>query len=130
MPSLLRMLLAISMFGVLAAGCAGTVPDRDAALDRFDAGREAYLAGEYSDAFELLLSAAQNGNSDAQYTIGYMYYEGLGVNRDENAALRWIRQSAESGNRRAVEALGQLAGMRAREHTDDAPPEPEADSGE
>ncbi|MCH8503780.1 MAG: hypothetical protein LAT50_05595 [Ectothiorhodospiraceae bacterium] len=57
---------------------------------------------------------AEDGNPEAQYTVGYMYYNGEGVQQDEAAALRWIRTAANNGSRRAVEALGQMAGMGPR----------------
>ncbi|MEX1067819.1 MAG: hypothetical protein WED00_17710, partial [Aquisalimonadaceae bacterium] len=75
----------------LLAGCAAQ--PKDFASERFEEGKTAYLAGDYSNAFELLLGEAEQGNPEAQYTIGYMYYLGQGVREDEAAALRWIQRS-------------------------------------
>lgn len=99
--------------GLLLAACAST-SSQPGSPERFQEGREAYLAGDYSRAFELLIREAEDGNPDAQYTVGYMYYNGEGVQQDEAAALRWIRTAANNGSRRAVEALGQMAGMGPR----------------
>lgn len=100
------------VLGLLTA-CA-TQPSQNVS-EPFQEGKAAYLAGDYSRAFELLLGEAQRGNPDAQYTIGYMYYQGQGVQQDRDAALRWIQRSATAGNERAMEALGQLSGMGARQ---------------
>ncbi len=105
--------LAVLCISVLLAACAST-GSQPGTPERFQEGRQAYLDGDFSRAFELLLREAEDGNPDAQYTIGYMYYNGEGVQQDENAALRWIRTAANNGSRRAVEALGQMAGMGPR----------------
>ncbi len=107
--------LGLTMVLLALAGCA-TTPPTPGSPERFAEGREAYLAGDYSRAFELLLREAEDGNPDAQYTVGYMYYQGQGVQQDEQAALRWIQAAANNGSRRAVQALGQLAGIGTRLH--------------
>ncbi len=105
--------LALGALLVSLAGCA-TSPSAPGSPERFEQGREAYMAGDYSRAFELLLREAEEGNPDAQYTVGYMYYEGQGVQQDEQAALRWIQMAASNGSSRAIQALGQMAGIGAR----------------
>lgn len=110
----------------LLLGCAasGGGPPGDA--ERFERGKQAYLDERYSRAFELLLREAEDGNHEAQYTVGYMYYQGQGVSQNDQAALRWIQASAAGGHARAVEALGQLAGMGARQRITPEETEPEA----
>jgi len=49
------------------------------------------------------LVAAQQGDSEAQFVIGWMYAVGKGVSKDNQAALKWFLVSAEQGN-----ASGQL----------------------
>jgi TPR repeat protein len=118
--------LALGVSLLVLAGCASS-PSVPGSPERFEQGREAYMAGDYSRAFELLLREAEDGNPDAQYTVGYMYYEGQGVQQDEQAALRWIQTAANNGNRRAIQALGQMAGMGSR--IGDTP-SPEAESAD
>lgn len=103
-----KLFMALSAAMLLTA-CAGTGSPGDS--ERFKQGRDAYLSGDYSEAFERLITEADAGNPDAQYTIGYMYYEGLGVSRDEERALGWIRRAADNGSRKALDALGELASM-------------------
>jgi hypothetical protein len=43
------------------------------------AGIEAYNRGDIPDAFRLLKSAADAGDSDAQVNLGYLYARGQGV---------------------------------------------------
>lgn len=115
MTFVFRALQAVGLALVLALLTACATQPRHDASATFQEGKAAYLDGHYSRAFELLLGEAQQGNADAQYTIGYMYYLGQGVQQDRDSALRWIQRSAESGNERAREALGLLSGMGNRQ---------------
>lgn len=116
----MRQSLATLVVTLLLAGCAGT--ESTAQSQRFEEGRQAYVAGDYGTAFERLITEAEAGHPDAQYTIGYMYYEGQGVQRDEDRALDWIRRAAGNGSGPALEALGELAAMgRGRPGVTDAP---------
>jgi WD40 repeat protein len=44
--------------------------------------------------------AAEQGNADAQYSLGFMYENGRGVPRDDTAAASWYQKAAEQGNAR------------------------------
>ena len=41
--------------------------------------------------------AAEQGNRDAQFYLGIMYYLGHGVPPDYNEAVKWYRKAAEQG---------------------------------
>ncbi len=71
-------------------------------------GRENFLAGNYSQAFSQLISAAQMGNPNAQYAIGYMYYYGLGIVPDRQVAMVWIQRAANQGQPQAIQVLDSL----------------------
>lgn len=90
---------------LLLAGCASQ-PEQ---TTDFEAARAAYLNGDYERALPLMERAALDGNPRAQYTLGYMLYNGLGATLDTTRALQWIRTAAASGEPRAIEALGRLA---------------------
>ena len=50
--------------------------------------------------------AAEQGDADAQYNLGLMYRNGLGVIQDFAEAVRWYRLAAEQGNAHAQILLG------------------------
>jgi TPR repeat protein len=51
-------------------------------------------------------AAAADGDADAQTNLGNMYLKGLGVDKDEKAAVNWYRKAAEKGNAQAMNNLG------------------------
>ena len=50
-----------------------------------------------SDDFAALVRAAEQGGAEAQYNLGLMYLEGLGVKQDNVEAYAWIRTAAAQG---------------------------------
>jgi TPR repeat protein len=76
----------------------------------------AYAAGDYSNAATQLLPLAKAGDSQAQYTLGYMYYYGQGVKRDRTQGYFWMQQSAKQGNKSALQAL-ELLNQQSRKGT-------------
>lgn len=54
------------------------------------------------------LTAATNGNLDAQYRLGKMYREGTGVLQNYSKALKWYRRAAEQGHPAAQFELGAM----------------------
>ena len=57
-------------------------------------------------AAEDLLLAADQGDADAQYNLGWMYYNGDGVTQDYTEALKLYRLAADQGNAFAQGNLG------------------------
>ena len=83
--------------------------------------KKLYDKQEYIAAAALLKPIAENGNADAQYSLGYLYYNGLGTKRDLNSAYSWIKKAADSGQRDAIIALQQIKSI---EQTTRAAPAP------
>ena len=54
--------------------------------------------------------AAADGDADAQYALGYMYYYGMGTVRDQDSAKLWIARSAAQGQPLAKRALAMIQG--------------------
>ncbi len=52
---------------------------------------------------------APRGDKYAQYMVGYMHLNGLGVLQDQARALAWYRLSAERGNEMLVSVRNELA---------------------
>ena len=71
-------------------------------------GFEAYSRGDYETALAELSPLAKQGDAIAQYSLGYMYDQGLGVAKDYLEAVKWYRLAAEQG---AVEAQVNLGTM-------------------
>lgn len=71
--------------------------------------KEAQKEGEFSlQQFGMSLAqikkAAADGDADAQYALGYMYYYGKDVTKDQQAAAFWIGKAAAQGQPQAVKA--------------------------
>ena len=69
---------------------------------------EAYFRGDYSDARLLYRALANKGNAEAQYFIGVMYQNGMGVPWSHAEAVKWYRLAAEQGYWGAQMNLGSL----------------------
>lgn len=78
-------------------------------------GRSAFQNQDYRTAFKDLLPLAQKGNSQAQYAIGYMYYNGLGVAKDFQMAQFWLHKSAAQQYQKAKDALKMIVSAKSAE---------------
>ena len=63
----------------------------------YEDGKKAYLDSDYARALEILKPLAENGDPQAQITLGIMYDLGHGVAKDSSKALEWYIKSAEQG---------------------------------
>lgn len=52
---------------------------------------------DYTKALQLYLQAAQQGDSEAQYISGGMYFKGLGGKKDLTMAFKLLHEAAKSG---------------------------------
>jgi TPR repeat protein len=73
--------------------------------------RPAYLAAlesrDDTDPVPLLQGAAENGDAHAMLILGAMLLAGRGIERNTDAGIVWIRQSAVRGESRAMFVLGE-----------------------
>lgn len=69
------------------------------------------------EAFSLFERAAEKGDVQSQYHVGYMYAEGEGVEKDEWDAERWYKKAAEQGYANASFDLHYLYVQRATERS-------------
>ena len=77
-----------------------------ARADDLDDALAALNNGDYATAFKLLKPLAEQGNADAQYNLGLMYYHGEGVRKDDKEAVKWLRKAADQGFAIAQHNLG------------------------
>jgi TPR repeat protein len=74
----------------------------------FEAGLNAYNAGDYATALKEWQPLADQGAPHAQYNLGLMYARGQGVRQDFSKAADYYRKSAEQGIVEAEYNLGVL----------------------
>lgn len=60
---------------------------------------------QYGMTVDQVKQSAAQGNADAEYALGYMYYYGKGLPRDEESARMWIGKAAAQGQPQATQAL-------------------------
>ncbi len=113
-PKPVNMILVALLAVLLITGCASTPPPQEVdpvqetANSMFEEAREAYREFDYEKATEILSSLAAQGDANAQYALGYMYYYGFGVVHDEAIALEWIKKAAALGHADAIIALDRV----------------------
>jgi TPR repeat protein len=56
--------------------------------------------------FEQIKSAAEAGDSSAQYQLGVSYFTGAGTGKDSTEAVKWLRKAADQNNAEAQGLLG------------------------
>lgn len=81
----------------------------NAQADLYEDGLMAYTTGNFAEAGQLLVSAAENGNSGAEHLLMRLYSEGHleAVNQDQET-LKWTRKAAESGIKQAQYGLAEI----------------------
>jgi len=67
---------------------------------------------KYHCSLDEVQQAAEQREPDAEYTLGYMYYYGIGTVRDRSTAILWIQKAARQGHVQAAKALHLLGQAR------------------
>ncbi|MDX2461834.1 MAG: SPOR domain-containing protein [Gammaproteobacteria bacterium] len=97
-PLLYRILLLAALLTI--------APLAPAAEDDYEAGKRAYLAGEHAEALRIWQPLADAGNKFAQFSLGSLYFEGVGVAKNDDASAKWFQLAAEQGYAPAQFNLG------------------------
>lgn len=87
---------------------AGDIPDKNLTMAKCSLGLLYGLQEKFALAVPLLKEAAQEGDEIAQKMLGDCYFEGCGVPRNVEEAIRWWKQAAANGSVEAQEALQQV----------------------
>lgn len=66
------------------------------------------LEADYSESFKLFQQAAEDGETEAYFYIGEMYYKGEGVTQDYEKAMIWFTKAVEAGDNNAISRLGRI----------------------
>jgi TPR repeat protein len=61
----------------------------------------AYQHGEYQKAFKLYMDAAKEGDVEAQNGLSYLYFHGLGTQKDVHKGIEWLQKAAQTSDVRA-----------------------------
>lgn len=69
-------------------------------------GAMCFLAGLYKYAFKFFSESAKEGNADAYYQLGTMYYVGKGVKKNRKKAFVFYSKAAEKGHVFAQNMIG------------------------
>ena len=73
---------------------------------RFQEARKWYFHGLTERYLPVFQELSNKGYAEAQYYLGYCYYNGKGVTQDYTEAVKWYRKAAEQGNATAQCNLG------------------------
>lgn len=93
------LLLAVAAVVAGAGGCAGP---------NYNKGIKNYTPEDVAAAVRELRPQAEQGNADAEFKLGSLYYQGLGLPQDYPEAIRWFTRSAEQRYRHAEATLGTI----------------------
>ena len=72
---------------------------------------EAMRSGDFAVAYCIMRPLAENGDSDAQYNIGWMYLNGYGLRVNDVLALDWWQEAASQGHADARFSIAMLYSM-------------------
>lgn len=81
-------------------------------------GFEAYEQEDYIVAREALTLVAEDGNDEAQYILGQIYEQGLGVPKDPDISLKWYRLAADQGHRQSLVKLSEIINQKLGQGSD------------
>jgi hypothetical protein len=75
----------------------------------FDNGMAAYDAEDYATAYDVWLPLAENGDAEAMYLVGGLFYWGRDpFTQDFEKAAAWYERAAQSGHGEAAQSLGYM----------------------
>ncbi|MBL4759524.1 MAG: SPOR domain-containing protein [Mariprofundaceae bacterium] len=108
MRSVRFLLVILSVFGLVACSKHQAAPTPPSAQLSACSG-DPYLM-KYGCSMNQIQQAAERGDPDAQYALGYMYYYGVETAKDQNSAKLWIARAASQGQPLAKRAMAMLEG--------------------
>jgi len=109
----LKIIILICLLNFLTA-CSNYFPDNDVPLnqwtdqDLLEKAKYDFDNKDYDASYRNLVILAKKNNKEALYALGYAYYNGLGVEKNNDTAQEYIRQSADQGYHPAIRALRQF----------------------
>lgn len=74
----------------------------------YEKGLKYYRPDDAAAAAQQLKPLAEQGNAEAQFNLGSLYYQGRGVPQDYKEAAKWFRKAADQGHVYAQVNLGSM----------------------
>ena len=101
MKYLARFFLLVFMAAIFwgIAGCASS---------NYQKGMRHYKPDDVATAVRELKPLAEQGDAEAQFNLGSLYYQGWGVPQDYKEAVKWLRKAAEQSHVFAQTTLGTI----------------------
>ena len=94
--------IMIAFMAAMFWGLAGCAPAN------YQKGMKHYKPDDVATAVRELKPLAEQGNAEAQFNLGSLYYQGWGVPQDYREATQWMRKAAEQGHVFAQTTLGSI----------------------
>lgn len=70
--------------------------------------KHSYFKGDHERAFRISEALAYEGNPEAQYALGYLFFYGIGTAENKALGIAWMEQSAQKGYAKALDAMDTL----------------------
>ncbi|MBS0287047.1 MAG: SPOR domain-containing protein [Proteobacteria bacterium] len=99
-----KLCLLLILSTVFNSGC---MQEINRSLTKHEA-RESYYSGNFARSFRLTEAMAYQNDPKAKYTLGYMYFYGIGAPVNKSLGVAWIKESALDGYPPAIMALEKL----------------------
>lgn len=92
LPAWRKIRLANGVEGYVNREWTRIIPDND-----YEHGTEAFRRGDYQQARDIWAPLAEAGDPRAQFGLGNLYFNGLGLEKNQQAAFDWYLKSARQG---------------------------------
>ena len=87
----------LCLFLSLCLAACNTTTSVPPAKISFEQAKATFVARNYPVAFKQMMLFAVKGYKDAEYAVGFMYVNGLGVKQNEEIGTNWLRRAAKKG---------------------------------
>ena len=98
----------ITFLIALCSACANNKPQTSLTTNNYNLSKADCKAHPFLNNYNCSIASIENqaneGDADAAYALGYLYYYGIGVPRDQQNAKLWIERAANLGQESAIQA--------------------------
>ena len=77
-------------------------------MDNYKKGNKYFAKGKYEKAFKYFMLAADEGNRNAMFDVGTMYWKGVGVKQNYKKAIEYLKKLSDEGFARASLVTGEI----------------------